>query len=188
MTTAAECPKGTNPGRTYRFYTGTAIVPFGYGLSYSSFSYEVVGSPPSLSLARLDALLRSAHAKTGTHFPKLADGAQSAAGFEVKVTNTGSVDADDAVLGFLTPPGAGQGGVPLKQLFGFERIHLKAGASTTVWLYPSLLDFAATNAAGERRALPGQWTASFGVPEGAASGMGYATATIAATMAAAAEA
>ena len=186
--TAAECPKGTNPGRTYRFYTGTAIVPFGYGLSYSSFSYEVVGSPPSLSLARLDALLRSAHAKTGTHFPKLADGAQSAAGFEVKVTNTGSVDADDAVLGFLTPPGAGQGGVPLKQLFGFERVHLKAGDSTTVWLYPSLLDFAATNAAGERHALPGQWTASFGVPEGAANGMGFATATIAATMAAAAEA
>ena len=66
-------------GRTYRFYTGTAVVPFGYGLSYSSFSYEVVGSPPSLSLASLDALLRSAHAKTGTHFPKLADGAQSAA-------------------------------------------------------------------------------------------------------------
>jgi hypothetical protein len=35
------------------------------------------------------------------------------------------------VLGFLKPPGAGVDGVPLQQLFGFERIHLKAGAEKT---------------------------------------------------------
>ena len=39
--------------------------------------------------------------------------------FSVNVTNTGSVDADDVVLGFLTPPGAGEDGVPLQSLFGF---------------------------------------------------------------------
>ena len=32
----SRCPKGTNPGRTYRFYTGKAVVPFGFGLSYTS--------------------------------------------------------------------------------------------------------------------------------------------------------
>lgn len=26
------CPMGTNPGRTHRFYTGKAVIPFGYGL------------------------------------------------------------------------------------------------------------------------------------------------------------
>ena len=35
------CPRGTNPGRTYRFYNGKAVVPFGYGLSYTSFAYNV---------------------------------------------------------------------------------------------------------------------------------------------------
>ena len=29
---AASCANGTNPGRTYRFYTGEAVVPFGYSL------------------------------------------------------------------------------------------------------------------------------------------------------------
>ena len=30
-------------------------------------------------------------------------------------------DADDVVLGFVSPPGAGTGGLPLKSLFAFER-------------------------------------------------------------------
>lgn len=29
-----------NPGRTYRFYTGTPVYEFGYGLSYSRFEYR----------------------------------------------------------------------------------------------------------------------------------------------------
>ena len=36
--------------------------------------------------------------------------------YQIKVTNTGLVDSDDVVLGFLRPPGAGRGGVPLQQL------------------------------------------------------------------------
>ena len=35
------------------------------------------------------------------------------------VSNTGDVDADDAVLGFLTPPGAGKDGVPLQTLLAY---------------------------------------------------------------------
>ena len=38
------CPRGTNPGRTYRFYTGKAVVPFGFGLSYTSWSYGLASS------------------------------------------------------------------------------------------------------------------------------------------------
>ena len=44
----------------------------------------------------------------------------TAANYWVNVTNTGPVDSDDVVLGFVVPPGAGQNGVPLQQLFGFE--------------------------------------------------------------------
>jgi hypothetical protein len=37
------------------------------------------------------------------------------------------VHEEPQVLGMLLPPGAGQGGVPLQTLFGFERVHVKKG-------------------------------------------------------------
>ena len=78
------------------------------------------------------------------------------------------------VLGFLVPPGAGERGVPLQTLFGFERVHVKAGGSATVWLYPALTDFAIADLDGHRAPLPGQYTVRFGVKEAAAHGMGFA--------------
>ena len=40
-----NCVMGTNPGRTHRFFTGKAVIPFGFGLSYTTFSYGVVSAP-----------------------------------------------------------------------------------------------------------------------------------------------
>ena len=94
------------------------------------------------------------------------------------VTNTGDVDADAVVLGFVVPPGAGEDGVPLQQLFGFERVHVPAGETVTVWLYPSLLDFTAVGADGARAARAGEYTFRFGVRETSARGMGYAEHTV----------
>ena len=94
--------------------------------------------------------------------------------YAVNVTNTGSVPADDVVLGFLTPPNAGKGGAPLKQLFGFERVHVLPGQTVSVYLYPRLADFVQVQADGTRKALAGEYTASFGVEESAALGMGFA--------------
>ena len=176
-TPTAQCPRGTNPGRTYRFYTGKAAVPFGFGLSYSSFKYEALGPHGALSLAPLSALLNSTHAATGTHFPRMAE-TPSAPGYAVNVTNTGGVDADDVVLGFLTPPGAGKDGVPLKSLFGFERVFVRAGETVTVWLNPALTDFAFADAQGARRPLAGEYVVTFGLRETAALGMGFAEARL----------
>merc|ERR1711967_204358 len=93
--------------------------------------------------------------------------------FSVKVTNTGSMDADDVVLGFLTPPGAGTNGVPLKVLFGFERVHVKAGETVSVFLYPALTDFARASDDGKLETAPGKYTVHFGVAETLDHGMGY---------------
>jgi hypothetical protein len=70
------------------------------------------------------------------------------------------------VLGFLTPPQAGQGGAPLKTLVGFQRVHVPARCSRLVTLYPALTDFSLVSEAGVREAVPGDWTLSFGVAEG----------------------
>jgi hypothetical protein len=98
--------------------------------------------------------------------------------YTVNVTNTGSTDADDVVLGFLTPPGAGKDGVALQTLFGFERVHVKAGETVSVNLYPQLTDFAHVDLSGDRAALPGEYRVAFGVAAAASQGMGYAEATL----------
>ena len=108
-----------------------------------------------MSLDALPALLaKSKHGFIPTA-ELTASGAATA--FSVKVTNTGSVDADDVVLGFITPPSAGEGGVPLKSLFGFERVHVKAGESVAVWLYPEYSAFTQVSAEGERVVHRGEY-------------------------------
>lgn len=169
-----NCTLGTNPGRTYRFYNGTAVIPFGFGLSYTSWRYTVAQAPARpLSLAPLRRLLRASRAETGTEFPPLA-AVPAAAEYVLNVTNTGARDADDVVLAFLSPPGAGEGGRPLRSLFGFERVHVKAGQTVSVWLYPPLTALATVEPDGVRRALAGEHTVSFGVAETHTHGMGYA--------------
>eukprot|EP00966_Prymnesium_polylepis_P215860 4997741-Prymnesium_polylepis.1 len=173
---AASCPRGTNPGRTHRFYTGTPVVPFGFGLSYTTFKYALRAAPSSVSLAHAAAILRRGTAHNKPAFPSMAEleAAGPAGKYAIDVTNTGTVDADDVVLGFVVPPGAGVDGAPLQSLFGFERVHVPAGKTVTVWLYPSLLDFARVHEDGNRSPLAGEYTIKFGVKETHPHGQGYA--------------
>ena len=92
----------------------------------------------------------------------------------ISVTNTGTVDSDDVVLGFLVPPGAGVDGVPLQELFGFERVHVPAGQTVTVYLGAQGVRFTQAGVDGVRRALGGEYKVRFGVRETAAGGMGFA--------------
>lgn len=176
----SKCPRGINPGRTYRFYTGTPIVPFGFGMSYTTFSYSVVRQPSEISLAQVQLVLAQSQAQhhllpQTSRLEETMDrsGWGDLLQYNIKVTNTGNTDSDDVVLGFLTPPGAGVDGVPLKVLFGFERVHVKAGQSVTVTLYPSLLDFTQANIDGRLLPHPGVYSIHFGLKETVHHGMGY---------------
>ena len=185
---ASTCPRGTNPGRTHRFYNGTAVVPFGFGLSFTNWSYTLP-PPATLSLAPLVSLLQTTHA-AGQIFPqqpaleKLESGSdwRAHSGVTGQVSNTGDVDSDEVALGFLVPPGAGVGGVPLQTLFDFQRVHVKAGATATVTLVPSLMDFALAQLDGTLVATAGVWGVKVGVKETQAHGGGYAEVNITAAV------
>jgi beta-glucosidase len=91
----------------YRWYDShnlTPLFPFGFGLSYTTFSYS------NLAVGAL--------AKGGT------------ATVTATVTNTGSRAGADVAQLYVTDPSAS--GQPPKQLEGFQRVSLAAGASTTV--------------------------------------------------------
>jgi beta-glucosidase len=89
--------------RTYRYFTGTPIYPFGHGLSYTTFKYE------SLDIASV-----------------------SGGSVKVKatVTNTGNRAGDEVVQLYLT--NKRDFVTPIRSLKGFKRIHLKQGESQTV--------------------------------------------------------
>jgi len=172
----SKCPRGTNPGRTYRFYTGNAVVPFGFGLSYTTFTYKIASNPVEtvISLDRVRQMLIDEQ-NSGRNFPSLQALQSPFVQYEVNVTNTGKYDADDSVLGYITPPGAGQNGVPLKYLFGFDRVFIPKGQTVKVSFNPTLGDFTQVDQNGNRFAVAGEYTVQFGIPETSELGQGFAT-------------
>ena len=97
-------------GRTYMYFQGTPLYPFGFGLSYTTFTYSTL---------RLSAAT-------------LAQGGSVT--ISVDVTNSGTVAGDEVVQLYVSYPTTTGVPRPVKQLRGFKRIALAAGETKTVAL------------------------------------------------------
>jgi beta-glucosidase len=115
--------------RTYRYFDGEPLYSFGYGLSYTSFTYKN---------ARVD------HAKIS---------AQGDAKFSVDVTNYGAMAGDEVVQLYLTHPGVA--GAAIRALKGFQRVHLEKGEKKTVSFTLNNRDLSIVDPEGKRRVVPG---------------------------------
>ena len=92
--------------RTYRYFEGTPLYGFGYGLSYTTFKYDELKLPA-----------------------KIAKGKNIAV--SVRITNTGKMGGEEVAQLYVINQNKSIK-APIKTLKGFERISLKAGESKTV--------------------------------------------------------
>jgi beta-glucosidase len=123
-------------GRTYRYFEGTPLYPFGYGLSYTTFTYSRLTVPVSPVNAGIPVVT------------------------EVTVTNTGSRAGDEVTQLYLEFPRVP--GAPLRALRGFQRVHLEAGASQRLRFELKPRDLSMVTEDGVPIVAEGEYTISVG--------------------------
>lgn len=115
--------------RTYRFHKGEVLYPFGYGLSYSQFSYgDVKTSPKQWSAAGV-------------------------VNVSVEVTNKGAMDADEVVQLYSSRKDIQ--GSPIRTLVGFQRVHIPKGKTQTVIFKLDDRQLSTVDEKGQRAVTPG---------------------------------
>jgi beta-glucosidase len=122
--------------RTYRYFSGTPLWPFGYGLSYTSFEYSDLSVPEKVT-------------------------AGSGVTVSVTVKNTGVMAGDEVVQLYLTDEKASTPR-PVRQLEGFRRVTLKPGESRRVEFTLKPEQFSMINSRDRRVIEPGWFTLTVG--------------------------
>ena len=123
-------------GRTYRYFKGEPLWPFGYGLSYTTFSYG-------------DLVLPQAPLNAGDTLDA-----------SVTVTNTGKMAGDEVVQLYLAFPDVP--GAPIRALRGFQRIHLAPGGADKVTFHLNARDLSLVTEAGDRVVARGKYSITIG--------------------------
>lgn len=123
-------------GRTYRYFSGTPVYPFGYGLSYTRFSYSPLKIDPV-----------DGHVENGINVT-------------TEITNRGERAGDEVAELYVTPPAFD--GAPQLALRGFQRISLKPGEQRQVTFSLSPRDLSFVTRDGVRQLMPGEHKISVG--------------------------
>ncbi|WP_235524511.1 glycoside hydrolase family 3 C-terminal domain-containing protein [Caulobacter sp. Root655] len=123
-------------GRTYRYFEGTPVYPFGYGLSYTRFDYGPLKVEPA------------------------AKGAGQGVRVVTTIKNTGARPGSEVAQLYLDFPKAP--GAPRLALRGFQRIALKPGETRDLTFTLSSRDLSSVDLDGQRRVSAGRYRVSVG--------------------------
>ncbi|PKQ62485.1 glucan 1,4-alpha-glucosidase [Labilibaculum filiforme] len=93
-------------GKTYRYFEGEALYDFGFGLSYSDFTYSNLKAPDHIAPGDCVEI-------------------------SVDVTNNSKIDGEEVIQCYASNPQAG-GVNPNRSLVEFQRVMIKAGESKTI--------------------------------------------------------
>ena len=118
-------------GRTYRYFEGQPLYPFGYGMSYSKFDYR-------------NAKLSTATLKAGSDLQ-----------VDVDIRNAGATAGDEVVQAYLVFPKIP--GAPLRALRAFQRVTVRPGQTQHVRLTLTPRDLSMVNEAGTRLVAAGAY-------------------------------
>ncbi|KAK9665621.1 hypothetical protein RND81_14G124300 [Saponaria officinalis] len=117
------------PGRTYRFYQGNKVFEFGYGLSYSTYTYKFA----SVTQNKLSFITNSNTTQTVFLVSELGTRACEKVKFSavVQAKNDGTMAGQHPILLFVRPEKRNDES-PTKQLIGFESVTLNPGETREV--------------------------------------------------------
>ncbi|XP_019054811.1 PREDICTED: probable beta-D-xylosidase 2 [Nelumbo nucifera] len=129
------------PGRTYKFYNGSTVYPFGYGLSYTQFMHQITTKVNSIDVKlKSRQYCRDLSYEEGEYttpqcaavlVSDMSCDKQFEFEVDVEVRNTGSVDGSDVVIVYSRPP-RGVARTHSKQVIGFERVFVPKGQTQNV--------------------------------------------------------
>lgn len=119
-------------GRTYRYFEGEALYPFGYGLSYSDFTF----SKPQVASSVMEKNVTNK--------------------VSVTVTNTGPFDGQTVVQLYVADKESSVPS-PIKSLRGFQKLFLQKGESRDVSFDITPADLSITDKDGEAFVEPGEF-------------------------------
>lgn len=160
MTDMTLRPSPHNPGRTYRWFN-SSVLPFGHGLSYTTFTASLGSSTLTNKTISTKSLLTNCDQTLYPH-PDLCPINDA---LPVTVTNTGNRTSDYVALAFL----AGEYGpkpYPIKSLASYGRVRgVKPGATVTARLPPLTLGtLARVDRNGNTVLYPGKYRLMIDVP------------------------
>jgi beta-glucosidase-like glycosyl hydrolase len=138
---------GRPPGRTYRYHTGEPLFRFGYGLN---------------PLTRFELKDMVVHPVTCQEMIDTEDPYYYCGNFNlsVSIANVGKRAGDEVLLASFVPkdiPRSEPASKLLEQLFGFERIHIRAGESRIVSFELSRKTLQLFDDAGIPKVYPGRY-------------------------------
>ncbi|MFV0606395.1 MAG: glycoside hydrolase family 3 C-terminal domain-containing protein [Niabella sp.] len=93
-------------GRTYRYYSGDVLYPFGYGLSYTQFTYAWLQAPQKIYSNN------------------------NSISFSVQVHNTGNFNGNEVVQAYIQYPSIER--MPIKELKSFRKIYVEKNKTAIV--------------------------------------------------------
>lgn len=122
--------------RTYKYFKGDPLYPFGHGLSFSTFEYSNLVMENKMALKEDISL-------------------------KINVTNTGKIDGDEVIQVYISHKNSANES-PVRSLVGFKRIHLKANETKTIDFLITPEQYAQLNELGDKVHIAGDISISVG--------------------------